>query len=253
VPVDAGARPVETSSTAAASNSSSFTINELSPHEQPAVTGKLLVKFILRTLRQDGSAALNHCYEEGLRTHPDLRGQIRTKLVIAPNGTVQQATDDGSTLADAPIRECFDRVLRSLKFDPPEDGGTASFVAGFDLVPEPPPHRGPLGLVSVGEITMRGAGLASPDRTITMLRSTSARRCYRETLSVNPTVEGALTVSASVAHTGIVEAVSVTSASATLPAELIQCVVAAVTKTDFKPHDGGPATVAFSLGFSIPR
>jgi hypothetical protein len=77
------------------------------------------------------------CYTEALRKDPSLSGQVRTKFVIALDGTVskvEDVTDPADVLKDAGARECVRKVFTTLVFPPPE-GGVVTVVYPLIFAP----------------------------------------------------------------------------------------------------------------------
>lgn len=87
----------------------------------PASTGRLPPEVIRRIVRQN-LGRMRLCYENGLRTKPDLAGRVAVKFVIGSDGAVSSAADGGSDLPDAAVISCVVRSFQSLSFPAPEGG-----------------------------------------------------------------------------------------------------------------------------------
>ena len=66
--------------------------------------------------------AYRACYEAGLKRDAALRGNVTVRFAIEPDGHVQGAADDGSTLPDAEVVRCVVQGFGSLTFPPPQGG-----------------------------------------------------------------------------------------------------------------------------------
>ena len=62
------------------------------------------------------------CYEAGLRSNPNLEGRVTVKFVIGRDGGVQVASDGGSAIPDAGVKQCVVSGFSSLSFPPPDNG-----------------------------------------------------------------------------------------------------------------------------------
>lgn len=74
------------------------------------------------------------CYEEGLKRDAKLQGTATVKYVINPDGSTQQATDDGSTLADPQVVQCVVAGFARLTYPPPQ-GGYVTVVYPVQFAP----------------------------------------------------------------------------------------------------------------------
>jgi TonB family protein len=91
------------------------------------------------TIRRSIQRRLNevrYCYEQELTRRPDLRGRVQVKFVIAPDGAVQAAKVESSTLAAAQAEACIAQAVRRWSFPAP-DGGVVivSYPFVFDSAP----------------------------------------------------------------------------------------------------------------------
>jgi len=88
------------------------------------VSGKLPVEVVQRVVRQSfGRYRL--CYENGLRTNPNLQGRVTVRFVIGRDGTAGGVSDGGSDLPDQAVVSCVRRAFFNLSFPSPAEGVVA--------------------------------------------------------------------------------------------------------------------------------
>ena len=85
------------------------------------VNGRLPQEVIQRIVRQN-FGRFRLCYENGLRTNPNLQGRVAVKFVIDRSGAVSTASDGGSDLPDQGVVSCVVRGFGNLSFPQPEGG-----------------------------------------------------------------------------------------------------------------------------------
>ncbi|HEY2513961.1 MAG TPA: AgmX/PglI C-terminal domain-containing protein [Polyangiaceae bacterium] len=85
------------------------------------VNGRLPPEVIQRIVRQN-FGRFRLCYENGLRTNPNLQGRVAIKFVIDRSGSVSTASDGGSDLPDQSVVSCVVRGFGNLSFPQPEGG-----------------------------------------------------------------------------------------------------------------------------------
>ena len=85
------------------------------------VNGRLPPEVIQRIVRQN-FGRFKLCYENGLRTNPNLAGRVAVKFIIDRNGAVSTASDGGSDLPDQGVVSCVVRGFGNLSFPQPEGG-----------------------------------------------------------------------------------------------------------------------------------
>lgn len=85
------------------------------------VNGRLPPEVIQRIVRQN-FGRFRLCYENGLRTNPNLQGRVAVKFVIDRGGAVSTASDGGSDLPDQGVVSCVVRNFGNLSFPQPEGG-----------------------------------------------------------------------------------------------------------------------------------
>lgn len=99
-----------------------------------SVSGRLPPEVIQRIVRQN-FGRFRLCYENGLRSDPNLRGRVTAKFVIGKDGHVSSVTDGGSDMPDGATVSCVLRAFQSLVFPAPEGGGVV--VVAYPLKFEP--------------------------------------------------------------------------------------------------------------------
>jgi hypothetical protein len=85
------------------------------------VNGRLPPEVIQRIVRQN-FGRFRLCYENGLRTNPNLAGRVQIKFVIDRSGSVSTSQDGGSDLPDQSVVSCVVRGFGNLSFPQPEGG-----------------------------------------------------------------------------------------------------------------------------------
>jgi hypothetical protein len=94
------------------------------PREAGPVTtnGHLPAAVIQRIVRQN-FGRFNFCYQNGLKSNPNLEGRVSVRFVIGRDGAVQFAADGGgSDIPDAAVRQCVVSSFTNLSFPPPDSG-----------------------------------------------------------------------------------------------------------------------------------
>ena len=97
------------------------------------VNGRLPPEVIQRIVRQN-FGRFRLCYENGLRTNPNLQGRVSAKFVIDRAGSVPTSSDGGSDLPDQAVVACVVRGFSSLSFPQPE-GGVVTVVYPIIFAP----------------------------------------------------------------------------------------------------------------------
>jgi hypothetical protein len=85
------------------------------------VNGRLPAEVIQRIVRQN-FGRFRLCYENGMRTNPNLSGRVSVKFVIDRSGAVATSQDGGSELPDQGVVSCVVRGFSNLSFPQPEGG-----------------------------------------------------------------------------------------------------------------------------------
>lgn len=99
----------------------------------PVVTGvspDVIRRVVLRNLRQ-----VNHCYEQGLATNPQLAGRVAVRFVIASTGSVLAATVADSNLGLPSVDQCITNAVQRWNFTLPADSGAVTVTYPFSLMP----------------------------------------------------------------------------------------------------------------------
>jgi hypothetical protein len=85
------------------------------------VNGRLPPEVIQRIVRQN-FGRFRLCYENGLRTNPNLAGRVSVRFIISREGAVSSSSDGGSDLPDGGVVSCVVRGFSNLSFPQPEGG-----------------------------------------------------------------------------------------------------------------------------------
>jgi hypothetical protein len=85
-----------------------------------SVTGRLPPEVIQRIVRQN-FGRFRLCYENGLRTNPNLEGRVNVNFVIGRDGSVSNVSGGGD-MPDAGVISCVTRAFYGLSFPAPEGG-----------------------------------------------------------------------------------------------------------------------------------
>lgn len=85
------------------------------------VNGRLPPEVIQRIVRQN-YGRFRLCYENGLRSNPNLQGRVAVRFVIGRDGAVSNVSNGGSDLPDASVIQCVIRAYYGLSFPQPEGG-----------------------------------------------------------------------------------------------------------------------------------
>jgi tetratricopeptide (TPR) repeat protein len=103
------------------------------------VSGRIPPEVIRRIVRQN-FGRFRRCYEESLRTSPNLSGRVAVRFVIGRDGSVSSATSTGSDVADRRLAECVARSFYELKFPAPE-GGIVTVTYPIAFAPAERPNQ----------------------------------------------------------------------------------------------------------------
>ena len=96
------------------------------------VNGRLPPESVQWIVRQN-AGRIRACHEEGLRRRgPTLVGRVATRFVIDRDGSVRDAQNAESEIADDKVVSCITAAFASLRFPPPE-GGVVYVVYPFVL------------------------------------------------------------------------------------------------------------------------
>lgn len=86
-----------------------------------SINGHLPPEVIQRIVRQN-FGRFKLCYENGLRTNPNLQGRVSVRFVINRDGGVGSAVSGGSDLPDSGVVSCVTRAFYGLSFPQPDSG-----------------------------------------------------------------------------------------------------------------------------------
>lgn len=116
------------------------------------------------------------CYERRAAGHPELSGRVELRVKVALDGTPREAKVSSSTLRARDVEACIERAVLGLKLPPAPDGKPHEMIYALQLTQ---PERDD-----------ESAGCSAASRAYLSTR----RALWRERLSRNPGVEGAMTV-----------------------------------------------------------
>ena len=100
-----------------------------------SVSGRLPPEVIQRIVRQH-FGRFRLCYEDGLRSAPELAGQVTVMFTIAEDGSVSTTSHSGS-LPDGAVASCVEKAFSALSFPAPE-GGTVRVTYPISFSPGDP-------------------------------------------------------------------------------------------------------------------
>jgi TonB family protein len=72
-----------------------------------------------------------YCYEKRLDDHWTLSGKVVVSFAIAPSGSVTTASVAETSMNDLEVEACVVKVMRSLKFPKPRNGGVVVVTYPF--------------------------------------------------------------------------------------------------------------------------
>lgn len=87
----------------------------------PQTSGHLPADVIQRIVRQN-DGRYRFCFQQGLKANPALEGRVTVKFMIARDGSVGYASDGGSDIPDASVRQCVVSAFTALSFPAPDSG-----------------------------------------------------------------------------------------------------------------------------------
>jgi TonB family protein len=96
------------------------------PRVKPSGEADVHGSLAKETIRREIQRHLNEvrfCYEEALRSAPELAGRVSIGFLIAPSGVVQMASLDESSLGSSAVEQCVVQAVRRWSFPAPEGGG----------------------------------------------------------------------------------------------------------------------------------
>jgi hypothetical protein len=106
------------------------------------VQGRLPPEVVQRIVRQH-LGSFRRCYENGLRSDPQLQGRVSVRFVIGRDGKVSNVANAGSDLPSASVLACVVRAFQGIIFPAP-DGGmvVVTYPLVFSPGDLPPPASG---------------------------------------------------------------------------------------------------------------
>lgn len=87
----------------------------------PQTNGHLPPEVIQRIVRQN-EGRYRFCYQQALKTNPELEGRVTVKFLIARDGSVAFSADGGSDIPDPGVRQCVVSSFTQLSFPAPDSG-----------------------------------------------------------------------------------------------------------------------------------
>ncbi len=94
----------------------------------PQVVGNLDPAIVRRILRQHLNE-VRFCYEQRLRTNPNLQGQLVMQMLITPAGTVTQSVVRQNSVGDSAVGSCV--AARSRRWRFPQPDGMVRVIAPY--------------------------------------------------------------------------------------------------------------------------
>ncbi len=94
------------------------------------VTGGGMDKELVHRVIRRNLSQVRYCYERSLMKNPALRGKLMLQLIIAPTGTVKEATIASSSIADAEVGACVAGRAKTWSFP----AGTAEVKVLYPFV-----------------------------------------------------------------------------------------------------------------------
>jgi TonB family protein len=102
------------------------------PAGEAAVKGSLAKEMIRRVIQRHLNE-VRFCYEEGLRSAPELAGRVSVSFLIAPSGVVQASALEHSSLGASRVEQCIVQAVRRWSFPSPDGGGYVTVSYPFLL------------------------------------------------------------------------------------------------------------------------
>ena len=72
-----------------------------------------------------------YCYEKRLEDHWSLSGKVVVSFAVAPSGSVATASVAETSMNDLEVEACVVKVMRTLKFPQPKNGGVVVVTYPF--------------------------------------------------------------------------------------------------------------------------
>lgn len=93
----------------------------ITPTGRTNVSGHIPPEVVQRIVRQN-YGRFRMCYENGLRSNPNLTGRVTARFVISREGAVSNVQNGGSDLPDAGVVGCVIQAFYGLSFPAPDAG-----------------------------------------------------------------------------------------------------------------------------------
>lgn len=142
--VEAGALPPEETAPPEAEPAPAASAQPVEPGVAPtgAPTRGKLPKAVIDEKLKSTAPAVQACYEQGLKTKPDLRGAVNLSVVVGEEGKVvhAEAAEGDDALPDTVTVDCILGAIKKLEFPPPSGGRV--FIS-YPLKLEPPKPAAP--------------------------------------------------------------------------------------------------------------
>jgi Ca-activated chloride channel family protein len=131
-----------------------------------SVSGGLPPEVVQRIVRQN-FGRFRLCYENGLRTNPNLQGDLEVRFAITPAGEASNVHHAKSELADANVVMCVVAAFNGLSFPQPEGGVVVNVLYPLTFEPgavapiAPSPNQRINVNVFIGELPRRLLGCSA--------------------------------------------------------------------------------------------
>lgn len=101
----------------------------------PSMTGGRIDAAVVTRIVRQNMARFRLCYENGLRTNPNLQGRVNVRFVIGVDGAVSRVGHGGnSTMPNQGVLSCVVRAFNGLSFPRPQ-GGEVTVVYPVNFAP----------------------------------------------------------------------------------------------------------------------
>lgn len=80
--------------------------------------------------------AVTYCYERGLQAKPELAGDVSASWTLTEQGHVGEVEMTDESLGSEKVTGCVSRVIKRMRFEAPEDGGTCELGYTLEFRPK---------------------------------------------------------------------------------------------------------------------
>jgi len=101
---------------------------------KPEVRGGVDRDIVRRVVRSHMNE-VRHCYNEGLKRNPSIKGRVSVSFVLSPAGRVPSSTVSDRTLP-APVAECIAKATKRWRFPATKTAGNVIVKIPFVLAPD---------------------------------------------------------------------------------------------------------------------